>query len=116
MKKLLLLCLCSSVFGGSVYLVNDSAYTLRATIRAADGSQLGQVLLPAQKSQTWADDYQTSGPNPSRSLTPYTVVWTCPSGDEFSVCPGVITGSGVTALSCSGTRYCKPPKKKEEKK
>ena len=43
----------------SVRLFNNSAYDLRAVVRGADGSFLGEMLIRSQNSTTW---YNTYGP------------------------------------------------------
>ena len=64
---------------GSVRLINNSAYDLRAVIRGSDGSYLGEVVVSAQNSIGWQDSYgsvgQSRGPNAQmesgyRSKTP----------------------------------------------
>ena len=99
----------------SIRLFNDSVYDLRAVVRGADGSFLGEMLIRAQNSTTW---YNTYGPyqsrvpiQQSRSQTPYVVVWYCLNGEQFSICDTVATGGAVEALSCLGTRRCRARKK-----
>lgn len=98
----------------SVRLFNNSAYDLRAVVRGADGSFLGEMLIRSQNSTTW---YNTYGPYESRvpiqetrSQTPYAVVWYCLSGEQFAVCDTVATGGAVEALSCLGPRTCRARK------
>ncbi|MFI5333867.1 MAG: hypothetical protein ACHQT8_01720 [Chlamydiales bacterium] len=113
----------SSLFAGSVRLINDSPYRLRAVIRGNDSSYLGEVVLNAAHVSTWND---TSGQlghfgkgnayqeQSTRSQTPYTVLWYCLEGNaDYSVCNMIATGSTVTAQSCQGARQCKPAKKKQ---
>ena len=111
----------SSLFATSLTLRNDSSYTLRAVIRAADGSFLGELVLQPQHSMQWNDVYgygtnYAVGPNAgvqqnSKSKTPYTVVWQCVAGGEYSVCANITTGSLVFAQGCNGNRSCTLPKK-----
>lgn len=95
----------------SVRLFNDSAYDLRAVIRGADNSFLGEMIIRSQNSTTW---YNTYGPYQSRapvqeirSQTPYKVIWYCLSGEQFAICDTVATGGAAVALSCLGPRTCK---------
>jgi hypothetical protein len=104
--------LCSQVFAGSVTLVNDSANQLRAVIRAADGTYIGEVVVPARQTMQW-NDYTGGVGNiqyPSASQTPYTVAWFCMTGDgtPFSICTNVNSGQTITALTCDGLRQCQP--------
>ncbi len=122
MKKLLLLLFCSSgLFAGSLRLYNDSAYKLRAVIRAADGTMVGEMIILPDHYNTWSDQYPSFGPggqqyggNSSQSMTPYLVHWHCLDGELYGVCPNLATGAAVTAQGCEGPRYCKPPKKKKK--
>lgn len=115
------ICFVSSAHAGTVRMLNDTAYTLRAVIRGADGSYLGELVLSAQSSNTWTDSFSHLGHNDeantyekgaTRSQTPYTVLWYCMDGSDFSVCDNVGTGSYITAQQCPGKRSCKPAPKK----
>ena len=99
----------------SVRLFNDSPYDLRAVIRGADNTFLGEMLIRSQNSTTW---YNTYGPYQStvpiqenRSQTPYKVVWYCLSGEQFAMCDTIATGGAAVALSCLGPRTCRSKKK-----
>jgi len=102
--------LTGSLSAGSILLVNDSANKLRAVVRGADGSQLGEMILNPRHSIRWSDGY---GNTKNQSETPYTVLWFCLSGDPYATCTAVPTGGTVTALGCEGARACKPEKKKK---
>jgi len=110
-----------SLFAGSIRLTNDSSYKLRAVVRGADGSYLGEMIILPQANSYWSDGFQNFGAFgkdnpyrlPSRSQTPYTVIWYCMDGGDFSLCSDVSTGGTVTALSCDGQKMCKPPPKKK---
>ncbi len=116
------LMLCNSAYAGSLRLINDSPFKLRAVIRGADGTHLGEVILYPRHQQQWNDAYGHVGlwgqPNildrqPSWSQTPYTVLWYCMDGNEFSINPNSGTAATVTAQSGEGVRECKQPKKKK---
>jgi hypothetical protein len=124
MKKTLALTLIYLVFfiicleAESVRLFNDSAYDLRAVIRGADNSFLGEMIIRSQNSTTW---YNTYGPYESRtpvqkirSQTPYKVVWYCLNGEQFSMCDTVATGGVAVALSCLGPRTCRSKERPNE--
>lgn len=101
---------------GSVHLINDSPFTLRAVIRGNDGSYLGEVVLNAQHTSTWLDSYGQAGhfgykEAPNYSIVPYTVLWYCLDGSAFSVCTYVSPGGTVSAQSCPGNRMCRPKKR-----
>lgn len=121
MKYLLaVLLLSSGLFSGSVRLYNDSPYKLRAVIRGADGTYLGEMVILPEHFNTWSSAYPSFGPggqqynpSPDRTLTPYVVQWSCMNGDVFGVCTNVPAGGAAVAESCNGPKYCKPPKTKE---
>jgi hypothetical protein len=109
-------------FAGSIRLINDSPYPLRAVIRGYDGTYLGEMIVNPEHALTWNDAggqigyfgkgnvYQEQS---TRSQTPYTVLWYCTEGADYAVCDGIPTGATVSAQSCTGTRQCKPQKKKQ---
>lgn len=107
-------------FAGSVKLVNNTAYRLRAVIRGNDGTFLGDLTLNSQQTTTWTDEYGMGGRDYLggnyigqfyRSQTPYTISWYCMDGGDYALCDGIPTGGTVAALSCNGARICKPSKK-----
>ncbi len=102
----------TTLFAGSVRIMNDSPFPLRAEVIAADGSSGGKLLINSQQQVTWQDSY--SGAN-VWSQTPYTVIFTCKDGKQFGVLSGVQQGATISALSSSGDRYCQPEKKKDDK-
>ncbi|HSX03213.1 MAG TPA: hypothetical protein VLG76_00615 [Rhabdochlamydiaceae bacterium] len=120
MGKLLLIfagCLSiTALFGGSVRLLNDSNFKLHAVVRGADGSYLGELVIDPQKTSTWTDSNTQFGiydRQREESVTPYTVMWHCLDGGEYSICTNVANGATVSAQSCDGIRDCKPiPKRK----
>jgi hypothetical protein len=107
----LFLLLAINVQAGSVRLVNDSAFKLRAVIRAGDGSYLGEVLINSQQTMSW-NDYSGTVQYYNQSQTPYTILWFCndDDGTPYAVCTDVGTGFTVPAHSCDGARSCKPKK------
>lgn len=118
MKYLLCLFLLSvGLLQGSVRLYNDSPYKLRAVIRAADGTFLGEMIVLPGSFHTWSDSYTSFGSSgqdytqPDRSQTPYTVQWSCTDGEFFAACSEVSPGAAITASGCDGPKYCKPKKK-----
>lgn len=103
---------------GSILLHNDSTIILTAIIQAADGSYLGQFSVqPGQQRNFTTNMIPTNYVRPGTpdiSLTPYTVIWQCPSEGIFSTHVGVQPGSYVRASWGEGSHFCAP--KKEEKK
>ena len=98
--------------GGTLLLINDSNYILSATIQAANGSFLGEMTAQPGQQSHYTPTYQeptnyTTPGSPSSSLTPYTVIWVCPSEGIYSLCSNVSPGSLVRANGCPGYRYCK---------
>lgn len=102
----------------SVYLVNDSSYPLRATVRANDGTYLGEMIIKPQSANSWSDGGNRSGglEQYPASRTPYIVTWYCMNGSVFAVFDQIATGGTATALGGSGVKACKPPKKGERDK
>ncbi|HLB53426.1 MAG TPA: hypothetical protein VJK48_06950 [Chlamydiales bacterium] len=100
-------------------LINDSPFILSATIQASDGTYLGQFTIQPGQQQTfttnlWNTDYRHPG-TPNVSLTPYTVVWQCPSQGFYSMCSQVSPGSLCTANQCPGPHFCSPKSEYKEK-
>jgi len=117
---LLFLIIGTALHAGSLRLVNNSPYDLRAVIRGSDGSFLGEVVVRAQNTSMWSDTYSYGGmysaPNAQaesgyRSITPYTILWYCMDGGDYGVCDQIATGGLVMAQGCPGSRQCKPQKK-----
>ena len=109
----------ATAWAGTVRLVNDTSVKLTAVIRAADGTDIGTIEVNSQQTMSWNNYWGGVGNIQyyDASQTPYTVLWFCNTENDtapFSVCSGVSSGSTVTALSCSGTRACKQPKKKSK--
>lgn len=104
--------LTATLFAGTVRLTNDTAFKLRAVVRGSDGSYLGGMVVESQQTLAW-NDYGSGVESYNQSRTPYIVTWYCMDGGNYSVCANVSTGATVTANSCDGPRYCKPPKKWE---
>jgi hypothetical protein len=103
------------LFAGSVRLLNDSSFKLRAVIRGSDGSYLGEMVLPPQTVNTWSDSLQHYGGydqatgsqrNASRSQTPYTVIWYCMDGSDYSISDNIGTGAMTQAQQGSGKKSC----------
>ena len=107
---------------GSVRLINNSPYPLRAVVRGNDGTFLSEMVIQSQKEMVWTDTYgqfgNNGGANESvnqnyRSKTPYTILWYCLAGDSYGVCDIVATGAVVMAQGCIGNRMCSPQKKEK---
>lgn len=102
----------ASVDSGTVLLLNDSPFILTATIQASNGTYLGEMTLQPNQQQNFTTnlsptDYVHPG-RPQVSLTPYIVIWQCPSKDFYSMCTRVSPGAMVRANDCQGLRYCGP--------
>lgn len=102
----------------SIYLINDSAYTLRAIIRARDGSYVGEMIIPANGVTQWTDGGNVAGglEQYPRSRSPFSVSWYCPEGEIFSVDSKVTTGGSTSALGAVGSRSCRPQKQEPHNK
>ena len=105
---------------GSLLLHNDTTMILTAVIQASDGSYLGQFTVQPGQQRNWTTNmiptgYKRPG-TPNISLTPYTVIWQCPTQAIFSMCNGVSPGAYVKATICEGPHYCTQKKEEEKKK
>lgn len=102
---------------GSILLYNDSPFILTATIQASDGTYLGQFTVqPSQQKNFTTNLNPTNYVHPGApdvSLTPYTVIWQCPSEEVYSMSSGISPGAMVKANDCPGSHFCKP--KQEQK-
>ncbi|MBM3183742.1 MAG: hypothetical protein FJZ64_00350 [Chlamydiae bacterium] len=104
---------------GSIMLINDSSFILTATIQAADGTFLGQFSIQPGQQKNFttnlnATNYVHPG-TPDVSLTPYTVIWQCPSEEHYSMCTTVSPGALCKANDCPGNRFCKPKQEIQQK-
>ncbi len=104
-----------SVFSYSLILVNDSVFRLSAIVQGANSTFLGEVdLVPGQQqrwdSQSLSSEVFSSGV----SLTPFTVIWRCPSGDLFSICSTISPGSTVPANGCPGNKFCNAAQQQQQ--
>ena len=94
-------------WANSVTLLNDTPYTLQATIYDANGTMLGQFTLNPRDATLWSDSYENFGTeNQYASQVPYTVNWSCMNGGAYGICNNVAAGSTVTAQSCGGNQEC----------
>ena len=97
---------------GTILLHNDTTMILTAVIHSADGRYLGQFSIQPGQQKNWTThlsptQYVRPG-TPDVSLTPYTVIWQCPSEGIFSMSTGVSPGSYVRATICEGPHFCSP--------
>ncbi len=103
---------------GSVLLMNDSSFILTATVQASDGTFLGQFTIQPGQQKNFTTNLNPTGyvhpGTPAVSLTPYTVIWQCPSESHYSMCQRVSPGSLCKANDCPGSHFCSP--KPESKK
>jgi hypothetical protein len=108
-KTLTLLLITSSVWAGSVRLVNDTKYTLRAVIQGSKGDTLGELIVKAGQTSGWTDNYGYTGfsktPEPE-AQTPYTITWLCPEGKTFSTCYNIPSGTIAIATNGDGNHSC----------
>lgn len=103
---------------GTILLHNDTTIILTAIIQASDGSYLGQFSVQPGQQRNFTTNMSPTGyirpGTPDISLTPYTVIWQCPSESVYSMCTGVQPGSYVRASWCDGVHYCSPKKGQKE--
>ncbi len=124
MKKFIyfgfLFCLTSSFYleAVSLRLENQSLHDLTAEIHAADGSIIGNQLVPPGQIVQWSEEksrgsYPAQGP--SVSLVPMTVRWYCGDGELFCTSASEVSGARVRTSACAGTKVCKEKKEGESK-
>jgi hypothetical protein len=98
---------CQMSWANSVTLMNDSTYTLKATIYDANGNLLGEFVLNPSDATLWSDDDENFGTESNYATQiPYTVNWSCINGNPYGSCNDVAAGSVVTAQSCGGLQEC----------
>ena len=112
-KILFFLAFANVASAGAVRLANDSSFKLRAIVKSADGTYLGEMIVMPQKTMQWNDYWGGIGGYYQNSQTPYTVIWYCVDGGDFSICTNVPSGATVTAFGCDGVRQCKPQVKQK---
>ncbi len=99
--------ICGVSWANSVTLMNNSTYTLQASIYDANGTLLGQFVLNPSDATLWSDDYEDWGAESQYTpQIPYTVNWMCMNGSAYGICNNVAAGSVVTAQSCGGDQEC----------
>jgi hypothetical protein len=104
---LLLIIAQTNNWANSVSLLNDTPYTLRATIYDANGNLLGEFTLNSRDATLWSDNYENFGTESQyASQIPYTVNWYCMNGGSYGTCENVAAGATVTAQSCGGDQEC----------
>lgn len=105
---------------GSVLLLNDSPFILTATVQASDGTFLGQFSIQPGQQKNFTQNLSTTifrSPGvPEVSLTPFTVIWQCPSEGFYSMCTQASPGSLVKANDCPGNHFCNPKEEKQKEK
>jgi hypothetical protein len=123
MKKfvfLLLVFFTKSLFSFSLLLINDSPFELTATIHAADGTVLGQMVIKSGEQKRWSTSMSGVDSriiyNNSVSLSPLSVVWKCGFQGYYSVNSNVSPEATVTANTGDGSKACtkKPTDKEKE--
>lgn len=94
----------SGLHAASLQINNDSSYELTATVYSARGEFLAELTLPPSNSTQWRDSSQNAS---DWTAGPYSVVFTCPNGDEYGRVRRVNDGFSVYARHSIGPRYCK---------
>lgn len=113
----LIFLLIGSLHAGTIRLYNDSPYQLRVVVRGSDGGYLGETVMAPQHYYSWTDANTQFGiydRQKPESVTPYTVMWYCMDGGDYSVCTSVANGATVAAMSCVGARECGPRQKRHD--
>jgi hypothetical protein len=93
----------------SLRLENETTQPLTARIFAADGTVLGEELVPARQMIQWSEGRNRAGypaQGPSTSIVPLKVYWYCESGEVFCMSTDEASGARVRTSACSGTKHC----------
>jgi hypothetical protein len=103
---------------GSILLMNDSPFILTAVVQASDGTFLAQFSIQPGQQRNFTTNvgptrYQNPG-QPDISMTPYKVVWQCPSEGYYSMCSEVSPGALCRANGCPGNHFCSPKQDKKK--
>lgn len=79
MKKIAIFSFLLLVFSlsGSVVLLNDSIYPLKAIIYNAQGEKIDEIVLDVNEQYNWYDNQKPFVPNPTATETPFTVRFIC---------------------------------------
>ena len=99
----------------SLRLQNETHHSLQATVRGADGSILGEVMVEPQETVVWSDEATArSFRPPSKSMSPFSVYWSCADGETYCISDHATAGALIKTSQCVGKKACNPPKKESE--
>lgn len=103
----------------SIILENDSRFVLTAIVLAQDGGFLAQQTLEPTGNMQDSKRKPIKLAIPSyayaKTRTPYTVVWRCPNGSDYSVVRGISAGGLVRANSGEGVHSCSSKRRNRSK-
>lgn len=105
MKLLPFLFFFSTLYGVTININNDSIYTLNATIYSGTSAELATIEVRSAHSIKWQDSFFDAK---DYSKGPYTIVFTCPNGDEYGTVSKVAQNSTVYAQRARGRKKCGP--------
>ncbi|MBX9922754.1 MAG: hypothetical protein K2Y01_01460 [Rhabdochlamydiaceae bacterium] len=94
----------------SLRFQNQTASPLTAEILSANGSLIGEVKVPSQKTVSWTDATFPVKASSSKSVTPLTVHWFDNDGELFHISDHVMTGSLLQTNHCIGKKASKTNK------
>ncbi|NGX51047.1 MAG: hypothetical protein K1060chlam2_00904 [Chlamydiae bacterium] len=100
---LLPLLFASSLFAVKINIVNDSSYTLQATIYDRDQSELASFLLGKGQSTMWFDSLYNAK---DYVKGPFSVTFTCPTGANFGTVYRLRENSTARARAARGPKKC----------
>ncbi len=93
----------TSLYGVTIIINNDSLYTLNATIYSGSDVELTSLEVNASHVIKWQDSFFDAK---DYSKGPYTIVFTCPNGDEYGTVTKVAQNATVYAQSSRGRKKC----------
>ena len=88
----------------SLRFQNQTAHSLTAEILGANGSLLGEVIVPSQKTVSWSDTSFPVKASSAKSVTPLTVHWFDNDGELFHISDHVMTGALLQTNHCMGKK------------
>lgn len=103
--------LMSSLYAGSLTLINDSKYELQVSVEGNDGTEFEPIIIAPGETKKWSDqsyghsrfNKENQKNNKSGSVTPYSITWRLAKDEQkdlYSECRKVRSGATVTANHC----------------
>ena len=94
----------STLYAVTININNDSLYSLNAKIYSGSNVELTSIEIRPAHTVKWQDSFYDA-----RDYTkgPYTIVFTCPNGDEYGIISKVAQNATVYAQRARGKKKCR---------